>query len=156
MEIQGCLVGPDRSHVHLPSLGTPTPPFPLELLFSFSLTPQTLNSNQLRWRLDLKAYPLEFGNRERAPLLTWHSSSIEDSFWSRRTGKAGVGGAIVPEDPTCKTNPYQSLDWVPESGAEPQDRVGCFAPQLAQKVAEAGSWVPQLGQNFMPGCGADP
>lgn len=28
---------------------------------------------------------------------------------------------------------------------------GCFAPHLEQKVAEDASWVPQVGQNFIPG-----
>jgi len=28
-----------------------------------------------------------------------------------------------------------------------------LAPQFEQKVVEASSWVPQLGQNFIPGAG---
>lgn len=34
-----------------------------------------------------------------------------------------------------------------------QGAAGCFAPHLEQKVAEASSCMPQLGQNFMPGAG---
>jgi len=70
VETQGCLDSLGRPSLHLSSLRTPTPPFPLERLLVFDSTLQTLNSNQLQQWLDLKTYPLKPGNRERAPLLT--------------------------------------------------------------------------------------
>jgi hypothetical protein len=55
---------------HFYSLGGPTPPFPMEFDSPFSRASYAPNPNQLRPRLDLKAYPLEIANRERTPLLT--------------------------------------------------------------------------------------
>gem|GEM_PF-4704209 len=35
-------------------------------------------------------------------------------------------------------------------GAGRTAQAGCFAPHFAQNVAVEASWVPQLGQNFVP------
>jgi len=95
VEIQGWGRSLDGLGFHLSSPGTPTPPFPLELLLPLDQSTKMSNSDQLLLMLDLKTYPLKIANRERALLLTYiYSTSISSLEW--KSGKSRGGGCEEP------------------------------------------------------------
>lgn len=70
VETQGCSSRLDLVALHLCSLLTPTPPFPLESVSPFDRAWPAPITNKRSPLLDPKAYPPKTAYRERASLLT--------------------------------------------------------------------------------------
>jgi hypothetical protein len=91
VEIQGSIRCQSRLLVHLTSLSTPTPPFPLERVLPFSWASAASISNQRQLSLDLKAYPVKTAYRERASFtyvtFTYLMGLLE---WNNRKARGGA------------------------------------------------------------------
>ena len=93
----------------------PTPLFPMELASRMNCSLLVTFSNQMRWDLDPKAYPVRTGNRERALLLT-KGFLLQYGFsgpetvepWGRECSWRHFQETLL-----ATTRRWSSRDWVP-------------------------------------------